>query len=383
MNLRILFCILLVIPLGQLGIDIYLPSLPAMQAHMHSTEQLIQLSLSLYILFAGLAQLVYGVLSDYFGRRKCLFIGLSIYIIASIGCAFANNIFYLLAFRILQGVGIGGGTVITNGIIGDAFSGKALAKAASYSTTVYASIPIIAPVIGGYIQEFFGWQYNFWLLAIATIAVFLVCIFLLPETLKQKVTTKPLKNLTTIALNQTFWRYVFGMALAFSIIIVFNTICPILLQTVFNLTPSQYGQTALFIGVAYLIGTFSNTKLLSYLSFSTLLKVGILMMFIGSAILLIIADLPYYNTYLFIAPIVLCTIGSGFIFPNLMGQCIGLYKKNAGTVSALMGAAVLLGCAVISWLVTYLPAKSVFSLPTVFIVLSLFSFINFFSMKER
>jgi len=150
-------------------IDIYLPSMPTMVTALHTTPAMIQLTLTIAFIAYGSVALVFGPLSDYFGRRVTALIGLGIFIAGSVFCVTAVNIYWLLFGRVLQGFGFASATGFSAPSISDTFAGEELIRAYSYTGMAMAITPIIAPVIGGYLQHYFNWRAPFMFLFLSDI----------------------------------------------------------------------------------------------------------------------------------------------------------------------------------------------------------------------
>ncbi len=155
------FLVLMIIPLSQIAVDMYLPSLPAMAKHWHVSSTSMQLSFTFYLLTLGVSQLFYGPLSDRYGRKPLLLVGLVVYLIGSLVCALSLMPNMLYMGRALQGLGAGSMFVISNAALSDVFSGSALARRVTWNSLVWSLVPILAPAVGGFVQEYLGWQANF------------------------------------------------------------------------------------------------------------------------------------------------------------------------------------------------------------------------------
>ncbi|RNC78833.1 multidrug effflux MFS transporter [Piscirickettsia salmonis] len=378
----ILFFILLIVPIGQVAIDIYLPSLPYISQELAISTSITQWSLTVYLLSSGLSQFFYGPISDSLGRKPILCCGLIIFFIGSLVCAQAQGELSLLAGRLLQGLGIGAGAVISNAMVGDHFHGIRLAKVTSLSSFAYGISPIIAPFIGGLIQTHLGWRFNFYFLLIITAASLLLAIALLPETLnkqnKQHLNIKTLKqNYLSILTQKIFWGYVLCMTLSFAISISFNVIGPFLLQQTLHFSPAEFGTIALSIGAAYLLGTLSSGRLLHFFSSQALIAVGNSLMLISGISGLTCGLILGTSTWGLLIPLYLSLYASGLIFPNCMAGALAL-TRNIGTISALLGLIITAGVALISFLIAFLPVYSQLPLSCLMVALPLCQIIFYY-----
>ena len=146
---------------GFICTDLYLPSLPSIAHHFHTTISLTQLSVAIFALGYGIARLFYGLISDAVGRKKPLIFGLFICLAGCLICLFAQNIYILLAGRLIQGFGGGGSNILARIILRDRLEGSKLAKYNSYYSMACVSLMASAPLLGGYLQHYFDWQANF------------------------------------------------------------------------------------------------------------------------------------------------------------------------------------------------------------------------------
>ncbi|MEP7274638.1 MAG: multidrug effflux MFS transporter, partial [Acidobacteriota bacterium] len=168
-----------------LSIDMYLPSFPSLEVDLHASSTAVQFSLASFFIGLAAGQALYGPLADRFGRKKPLYVGLSLYVLASIGCAFAPTIEALIALRFLQAIGGCAGIVVARAMVRDLFDHRDSARVFSLLTLVLGVAPILAPLAGGYVLKYFGWRVIFGLLvAFGTFCLIISAIFL-PETLPE------------------------------------------------------------------------------------------------------------------------------------------------------------------------------------------------------
>ncbi len=169
--------------LGPFSIDTYLPSFHEIASNLGATAIQVQQTLSAYLLSFAAMTLWHGVLSDRFGRRRIILISLALFGIASAGCAFATSIEQLWVWRALQGITAGAGMVISRAIVRDLFDGAPAQRLIAQITMMFALAPVIAPLIGGWLQTWFGWRSVFAFLVLMTNVLWIACWKFLPETL--------------------------------------------------------------------------------------------------------------------------------------------------------------------------------------------------------
>lgn len=188
--------------LGPFSIDTYLPSFPEIAAKLGASQLEVQQTLSVYLLSFALMTLWHGAISDRFGRRRVILASLGLFGLASAGCTFATSIEQLWFWRAMQGITAGAGIVISRAIVRDLYDGAAAQRLMAKITMMFALAPAIAPVIGGWLQTFFGWRSVFAFLVLCTVALWLACWKLLPETLP----LEKRRSLQPAYLGKTYWK---------------------------------------------------------------------------------------------------------------------------------------------------------------------------------
>lgn len=350
---------LAIFPLPQLAIDLYLPSLPAMAKYMDASNFFLQLTLTVYIFSLGITQLIYGPSSDRFGRKPILMIGTLIFLVGSVACAFAQSITQLLIFRIMQGIGMGCGFTVASAIIGESFEGKMLARMTTFSSMIYSLSPILAPVLGGYIQHYVGWQANFIFMAIFTLLLLLSVYFFIPETNKnlnpQALNLKKLLiNYLYMFRSPKFLGYIGALTLAFGVMVTFNVVGPFLMQNVLRVPVITYGQLLLLVGASYFLGTVCNSQLLRFFNVSVLIAMGLLLMLFSSVGLIFSGWLDWFSVFSIMLFTCVTIFSAGFVFPNSFAKALEVFPESLGSASAIIGSSGLIGTSIISAIVAHI-----------------------------
>lgn len=169
---------------GPLSIDLYLPSFPLIAASFSVSPARVELSLASFLIGLALGQLLYGPLSDRLGRRPTVLLGLGVYAIASMGCAFAQSLELLIAARLIQALGACAGIVVARAVVRDRFEAQESARIFSTLMLVMGAAPILAPLMGGAVSQFAGWRALFGMLAASSLICWVAVFRLLPETLR-------------------------------------------------------------------------------------------------------------------------------------------------------------------------------------------------------
>jgi MFS transporter, DHA1 family, multidrug resistance protein len=172
----------LITAVGPFAIDMYLPALPSIGGALHATPAAVQMSLMVFFITLGICQLVYGPLADIFGRKRPIYVGLAIFTIGSVGCAFAPNVNVLIGFRMLQALGACAGMVIPRAIVRDLYTGHDATRLMSLLMLVMSISPLLAPLTGSLIIAAFGWRGVFWALTVAGAVAVLLAATKLQET---------------------------------------------------------------------------------------------------------------------------------------------------------------------------------------------------------
>lgn len=379
--------VLLIYPLPQLAIDIYLPSWPSMVQLLHTREASLQNSLTIYILFLGLTQLFYGPLSDKIGRKRTLLIGCGIFLFSSIMALFSSSIVSILLLRALQGIGMGCGFSVASSILSDVFHGKRLAKITTYSAMIYSLSAILAPVAGGFLQNYFGWQANFLAMAIYSLILIILLLLFVFETNSNLDSTalapsRLYQNYASLFSNRRFLGNVLCLTLVFGITIAFNIIGPFLLQNTLKVSAVMYGKLLLLIGLAYFLGSTINSHLLNFFRVHILIVAGLLIITLASLALLFCGWYGWFNVANVILFTALAIFAGGFVFPNCFANALEIFPGK-GVVGAFIGSAGLIGTSGVSIVVTKMHVHDEIHLAYVYLILALLSFGAYFLTKAK
>lgn len=306
-----------------------------------TTVSLVKLSVTLYLFFYGIGQLLFGILSDSFGRRSILLYGLFFFTLFSLIAGVANNIYLFLSMRIMQGLSASITSVVTKSIITDKFKKKKLEIVSNYKVLAQILSLIIAPIIGGYIDVTVGWKWNFILLTLYSLLSLSIAISFLEETLKYKtpfIFNKIAKNIKDVCSNNSFLFLIVNIAILYAIVGLFGILGSFFVQKNLHYSSFIYGIIALFCGLFYMLGSVLSRNLLNKkaLIYSCIL-------FVLFASILIISAFNNFNCMTgIILPILFIMMASGVVLPKLMSKGLGFFRKNAGTANAFLGAFVML-----------------------------------------
>jgi len=321
----------------------YLPGFPAIAADLHTTVAHVSLSLSSFFIGISAGQLLYGPLLDRFGRKGPLYTGLSLYLITSLACTFANSANALIIFRLLQALGACGGMVASRAIVRDLFSVNEIAKVFSMLMLVIGVSPIIAPTVGGYITAAFGWQYVFVVLTVMTAFILVGVYFVLPESKKPdpafSLKPKPIIHGFLNVLKQPqFYTYALTGSIATSGLYAYISGSPYIFMQLFKVSEKEYGWIFALIALGLIGSSQVNSVLLSTWKSEQIIKVALLCQSIIGIFLFTGTVFGWFELHstIFLIFIFLCC--QGFVFPNSSALSLAPFSRNAGSASALLGA---------------------------------------------
>lgn len=370
--------LLILISLGYVASDLYLPALPALAEYFHTSDNNVQLTLFSYLLSFALTPLIFGPLSDHMGRKKVLLGGISLGILASFGCLCAKNIQWLIASRFFQGIGTGAVLISSRATVSDMFTGKALAKQMSLMTMMMPLILAVAPTIGGMLQQNFGWRSVFIFLTCYSILIFFL-VLRKPESLHKQNhedISQIFKKYRVHFANKLFLIYGVNLALPFLGLFAYLTASPFLFQEIIGLSPMQYGSLALLVGATIMFTGYINIRLLNRISPTQILALGSSLIVAGGCLLTFFHIIGVITIWSVLLPSLLFFSCMPFCIANAASKCMALVSSNFGTASALLTTFQFLVGAMGSFVFSLLPHESALSLGICFIVVGMLSLLN-------
>ncbi|PML47324.1 MFS transporter [Vibrio lentus] len=352
---------MMIIATGQVGVSIYLPSLPLIASDLSVTQVDVQLLVTLFLVGFGLSQLFYGPMSDAVGRRPIFLLGQGVYLIGTIVCfAFSDNMTALEVGRLLQGLGAGSASVLGRSVLRDSYDGPQLTKALSYISITASIMPIIAPVFGGWISFHLGWQTVFLFVLLYLLAIYILGYFVLPETLpygkSRFEVSQVVKNYGCLLTNRQVISSASYNWMSYMASLVSLSLFPFLMQEQLGLTAAEYGSLMIVPSAGLLIGSVALNLLNRRFSTPQLMSLAILIV-LASGTWLLTHELSIFNL---VWAFTWLAIAQGISFPLSISMLLEPHKKQAGAVSALSGsiqmclAGLLGGYLVESWVTTHL-----------------------------
>lgn len=372
--------------MGLLASDIYLPAMKKMMFHFNTTEANIQLTIGVYLLGLAIFQLIYGPLSDQIGRKKIVFLGILLYMAGSIGCGFSYNIYELVGFRFIQAIGACSGLVLGRAIMADIFPPNEITNIYNIIYPMVAASPAIAPIIGGYLVTYLGWQSNFFFVGIFSFILMLL-FFNFPETLMREKKRFSIKVLISdyfdISRSIRFWGLCSIICCVYSAWFIYLTQSPFIFMNKLHYTPKEVGYFYIPLAISIYIGNILSKRIKKWGGIEFALYIGCGFFLMGACSLAVSLNLFYISSALqLILPMALLAISNGFILPLGIPSAISLKPGKSGSASGLVGFFQILFSALSSSFVAKIFGTSPFTMSLSILILAIVSIIFYlFTIK--
>lgn len=383
-----LYIMLLLICIGTIGAVLYSPGLPRIASHFNITSDQTEITMTIYLIGYALGQLPYGPISNRFGRKPALYIGLSLASLAGFlgGISGYTSFFWLLVLsRFLFAFGASVGLQVIFTIIGDYYKPPKSSEVASYLTLAFAIGPSIGITIGGFLTQYLTWESCFYFLSIYCIILILLC-RRLPETCLQKdMNALKLKNICVEYSQKLKTKKILcgailiGAAVAFSY--VFASVAPFIGMEVIGLDPAFYGLLNLLPSLGLVLGAVSSAFLSKHLNSLKILKLAVSVLIAGVIPMLIFFLCGVVNIYTLFIPFTIALIGQPVIEANVL--CLVLDENaNKSTTAAIMNFINLSVCGLFVIVISFPKTVVPISMPIIFLVLSGLAAFLYFKLKR-
>lgn len=342
LGLRLSFTVALLAMLAPFSIDTYLPSFPDIGREFSVSSVVLQQTLSFYLLAFATMMLVYGPLSDAYGRKAVVLVSTAVYVASSIGCALAPDIHWLLLMRIGQGLSASGALVVGRAIIRDAFAGAAAQRVMSQVMLIFALAPAVAPVIGGWLHDAFGWRSVFWFLVVLGLAVWLWAALLLPETLPpvgrqsgkpRSIAVSYLKALGTAR----FMTLIAILAVNFGGFFLYIAGSPDVMYRHLHYGPNDFWRLFVPLVAGLMLGAFISGRIAGRFSHVQAVTAGFGLMLASAVVNLGLALWFSHTALTIILPVVTYATGMSLAMPNLSLLALDVFPTHRGLASAVQG----------------------------------------------
>ncbi|WP_225000176.1 multidrug effflux MFS transporter [Cesiribacter sp. SM1] len=329
--------------LGPFSIDMYLPGFPAIAKDLQTDIAHVGFSLTSYFVGISVGQLIYGPVIDRYGRRTPLLIGLFLYLLAAIGCAFAPDVFWLIGLRLLLALGGCVGMVAGRAIVRDLFPASETAKVFSTLILVMGVAPIVAPTLGGFVTASFGWRHIFTALTLIAAALLFMVYRLLPESKQPDASVslqpkKVLKDYLMVLKDPEFITYSIAGSVAFAGMFAYISGSPFVFMEYFGLSETYYGWLFGLNAFGFILGSQINRLLLKRKTAEQITRrasvfQGVLGLLLAVGTVWGVLDVT--GTLVLIFGFLFC---SGFVAPNATAVALSPFTRYAGSASALLGS---------------------------------------------
>lgn len=326
--------------IGSLGIDTYLPAFGALEAHFQVSPLLLQQSLTSYLVGMALMMLLYGTLSDCFGRRPVILWSLSIFTLSSFGAASSNSIDALFAWRVLQGLAAGAGSVVGRAIIQDCTDGPKALRAMSQVIMAFALAPAVAPTLGGWLLQLGGWRSIFIFLGTFSTVLLICCWFGLAESLPKQhrqrfsIMALSLSYLGVIG-NKRFFLLTVAGGLAFAVFSLYIGAASAFVVTILQLGSSDFAWLFVPLVVGMISGSWTGANLAKRFSGAKLIGIGYVILLLSSAVSVLYASLTDIHLPWATLPLGAATFGLALVNPGLALGAMQHFPDSRGLASSL------------------------------------------------
>lgn len=333
------------------SIDMYLPAFPEIVRDLKTTEPMVQLTLSTFVIGLAFGQLITGPTSDAVGRKKLMVAGAVVALLAAVAAAVAPSISVLIVARLVQGVGSGACMVVARAVIPDLAEGRVAAKAFATMMSFQTLAPVIAPVAGGLLVEPLGWRGLFWVLAGLAVVQLAAALFVIPESRPESLRSRVsvggvLANYRFVLADAGFRGYLVALVFGFATLFSYISASPFLVQNEMGFSPRMY---ALIFGInaaGLLVGNLINSRLLDHFDPRQIMRKATIV-YVSAAAALLIAMLLDAPPLVVLVVLFLCVSQQGLIQANAMSLGQLQVRSRAGGAAALMGFFQFLGAATI------------------------------------
>jgi DHA1 family bicyclomycin/chloramphenicol resistance-like MFS transporter len=355
--------LLLIIPLSQIGLDVYTPALPQMAAEFSASNDFVQNTVTAYMLGMSVAFLPVGLIADALGRRRVLLAGLGLLVAMSIGCALAPNLTVLLGMRFAQGIGASACLLLAATIAADCFRGAKLVSVLGLCGAAWGAAPVLAPAVGGFVVQFGSWRVVFALFATLAASVAVLVAKTLPETLREDLRSPvDLRAAVRVLRGALRHRVFMGFVLMFGLIgaaqMTFGVVGPFLYESKLGFSPAAYGLIALVVGVANLAGELTCGGMAQRFTTRRLALSAWAVFFVGAVTMVVSAEVVGVNAWTITIAAVLALLGCGVLDPQSKGLAMGVFTRSIGLIAGLVNTCCYLVVTIAMALVAYLPEES-------------------------
>ena len=328
--------------MGPISTDLYVPALPQLAAELGTTPARVQWTLSSYLIGFAVGQLAYGPLSDKYGRRPLLMAGFAAYLLGTALSAFATSIEFLTLSRMLQGIGGAGPIIMARAIVRDMYEGSRAGRQLSMMSTIMGVAPIASPILGGFLAVWFGWRASFVTMLAMIGPIAFLAFMHLPETLRHvqagPISVGAIAHSYGIVARNRVWRvYASIMAMSHTGLFTFVAASPFVLQSIYGLTPVEFGAGFSACSVAFVSGAYVGSRLVTRRGIDGVVSLGV-MCLAGGGALQLLGYFAFPNSVLALfIPELVYFYGIGYVLPHSIAGALSPLPERAGAATSLQG----------------------------------------------
>ncbi len=340
-NTKVLIGVLATITaLGPLAMQIILPVLPVMQDAFKVSAGTVQYVLSLALFTIAFATLVYGPASDRFGRRPVMLVGLLIFLIGSVVSAVAPSIELLIAGRVIQAVGGAAGMVVSRAIIRDLYDRETAARLMAYMITALVVAPMVSPLIGGLLNDTFGWRAVFIFSGVVGIIVLALALPRVPESLQAGASAQTFRGMLSgfgvLLRVPAFLGYAGQSGFGMGMFMAFLGAAPFVTINVLDRPPTEFGLFFVLISAGFMGGTFMTARLGQRIGLDRMMRVGSALAVLFGGVMLAFVLAGAWSTWTIFLPGMGMAFANGLSMPNAQAGAVSINPRFAGTASGLL-----------------------------------------------
>lgn len=379
-----LFILVLMISVGPFGDTEYIPSLTNIARDFGVSFNETQLTVTSYLFGFALCQLFYGPFSDRFGRKPCMLFGAGMFIVGSVICYMSSTINLLIAGRFVQAIGGCAGTVIASASVRDSVPEAERGPTFAKMYAAFAIAPGLGPVVGSYVDQWFGWQANFVILLVLSVILFVAVWFLFPETNMQKnpkaIEPKALaQNYFSLLLDPYFLPLLLIMGLSIGVVYSCLAESPGLVNIVLQAGSTYITVIAFSVMFGFMFGALLCNYLNRYLTPNILMCIGLCIMLVSSLVMGYFVIIDNVNLATMLTPISIVFSGVAFVVPTATAAALEPFGRNAGTASAMLGFTQMAIASLGTLVISFISDGTARAMPITFILLTSLALIVFFA----
>jgi DHA1 family bicyclomycin/chloramphenicol resistance-like MFS transporter len=325
--------------MGPLSNDLFVPSLPLVAAGLAASAGSVQLTMSAVLIGFAMGQLLYGPLSDRFGRKPLLCIGLAVFVAGCLLCANSGSLNGLVISRALQGLGAAAGMVLSRAIILDRWRGNQASRALSWVAAFSFMVPVLAPLAGGYLALLSHWQLVFWIQAGIGALCLLAAATLLTRVRREQSGSSVVRSFTAygrVLRDPEALAYMACIGFGFAGLMAFVSNSSFVFIGYFGLEPHQFGYCFAFVMLGGSLGSYVNGRLVTKIGISRLLSAGTVLL-VAAGMVALLANLFVETPWAVLLPCLAYVFGIAFVLSNSIARVLSRFPEMAGAASAVFG----------------------------------------------